>query len=93
MIPVKETFLKRKKDKPFVRFLRKWFNGHDFDEIEIAKNLSSMLTHSLIDMGGIGTPMYKALEIPFQLDSLHRFLEGGMTSDELRKLYHSRYTL
>lgn len=91
MKQVKEEFLKRKKDKAFCRFLRKWFGGTPLSDIEVAKNLSSMLTHSLIDMEGIGTPMYRALDITFQSESVAKFLGGGISSDELRKQYYSRF--
>ena len=57
----------------------------------MAKNLSSMLTHSLIDMEGIGTPMYTALEITFQADAVAKFLKGGVSAEELREQYNSRF--
>ena len=79
MISVKEEFFIRKKDKAFLRFLKKWFSGKEVSDIEVAKNLSSFLTHSLIDMEGMSTPMYERLDIPEQSSMLNSFIQGDVT--------------
>ena len=57
----------------------------------VAKNLSSMLTHSLIDMEGMGSPMYKALDVAFQSESLFKLLEGSVDVETIREQYNSRF--
>ena len=91
MESVKSSFLFRKKSKPFVKFLKKWLGGKHYSDIQVGKNLSSMLTHSLIDLQGIGTPMFRALDIPFQADCINRFLSGGLSNEEIRELYKERF--
>lgn len=91
MKTVKEEFFKRKRDKAFFKLLKKFVRGYDITDIEIAKCLSSMLTHSLIDMQGIGTPIYKAMDIEFQSQMLYRFLIGEVSVDELREEYIAKF--
>ena len=91
METVKSKFLSNKKDKAFCKFLKKWFQGRPVTDVEVAKNITSMLTHSLIEMEGSGSPMFRALDIPFQASMINRFLEGGMSADELRELYYKRF--
>lgn len=92
MRTVKEEFFSRKKDKAFYRRLKKFINGYDMTDIEIAKCLSSMLTHSLIDMQGIGTPIYNAMDIEFQAKSISEFLGGELSVKELRERYISKFS-
>lgn len=91
MISVKEDFILRKRDKAFCKFLRKWFSGREYSDIEVAKNISSCLTHSLIDMEGIGTVAYKALEITDQSLWLNRFISGYATQEELKEIYYAKF--
>ena len=87
MRTVKEEFFSRKKDKAFYRRLKKFINGYDMTDI-----LSSMLTHSLIDMQGIGTPIYNAMDIEFQAKSISEFLGGELSVKELRERYISKFS-
>lgn len=92
MKTVKEEFFKRKKDKAFFKLLKKFVRGYDMADIEIAKCLSSMLTHSLIDMQGIGTPIYRAMDIEFQAKCLAEFLGGEVSVEELRQRYIEKFS-
>lgn len=91
MKTVKEEFFRRKKEKAFFKLLKKFLNGYELSDIEIAKCLSSMLTHSLIDMQGIGTPIYRAMDIEFQARSLSEFLGGELSVEQLRDKYSEKF--
>lgn len=91
MKPVKSSFFESKSRKPFVRFLRGWFLGKSYSDIEVAKNLSSMLTHSIIELEHKGPPYFSALEIQLQSSSLNKFLSGGIDQNALREIYIRRF--
>ena len=87
----KEEYFFRMKKKPFMKFLKRWLAGTEYSEVHVAKCLSSMITHCLIEMEKTGTLVFKALDIPFQMDSLSKFVEGGLANDELKELYRERF--
>lgn len=79
------------KDKPFVKFLKRWFQGEEFEAVHIAKCLSSMLTHSLIQMEKMSAVVYSALDIQFQIEWLKDFIEGNVSEGELISAYKDRF--
>lgn len=91
MKSIKEEFFFDMKKKPFMTFLRKWFSGKEFSDVHVAKCLSSMITHSLVEMDKRSEVVFQALDIPFQVESLSKFVGGGLTNGELRELYRERY--
>ena len=91
MINVKEDFFNRKKDKAFYKTVYKWLNNEKVEDIELAKALSSMLTHSLIEIKGTGSSMYEILSVELQAKCLSEFIGGDMNADTLREIYSSRF--
>ena len=85
------TFLDSKKSKPFHKFLRRWFSGREYTDLEIAINLSSLLTHSLIEIQGNSNTYYQYLMVSFQTDTLNQFLRGEIDADRTRILYFERF--
>lgn len=87
-----DTFFQKKRDKKFYRFLKIWLFGNiEYSDIEIAKNLSSMITHSLIEMEFEGLNIYTDLDIALQSKLLNQFIEGVIDEPAIRAVYTQRY--
>lgn len=91
MKSVKAEFFERKKTKKFYKFMKRWLQGKDYSDIEVAKNISSMITHCIMDMEDYGQINYKALEIPEQVESLDQFIRGKTDAATLREIYTTRF--
>lgn len=95
---IKSRFISDKKKKAFYRVIKKWLQGEDIGEIEVAINLSSMLTHSLIevnekgeDSNKIGLILAGELDVAFQSDSLKELIYGNRRLSEIREDYLERF--
>ena len=86
-----DRYFKDRASKPFVRFLKNWFQGKDFSRIVIAKNLSSMITHSLIEAEFKGIGVLEDLDLNSQLENLQEFIRGDIDEPKLKELYSQRY--
>ena len=75
-----------KKDKTPVRELLRWMNGKKCSDIQLAKYLSSLQTHCLIDIEESGEPerinSYKLVELS---DLYSSFIVGKLSQDEVKK--------
>ena len=56
-----------------------------------AKCLSSMITHCLIEMDKTGNVVFNALDIPFQTETLAKFVGGGLSNEQLKELYKEKF--
>lgn len=88
---VKDEFLVNMAKKPFIKFLKRWFKGRDYSDIQVAKGLSSMITHSLIEMDKAGAITFKVLDLPLQVKVLSQFIEGELTSGQVKKIYQEKF--
>lgn len=88
--------IRSKKDKAFYKVIKSWLKGEDIDEVELAINLSSMLTHCLIEIKGnraskIGLLLADELDIAYQSKSLEDLIHGKKGVEELRAEYLERF--
>lgn len=95
---IKNRFVSDKKKKAFYRVVKRWLQGEEVGEIEVAINLSSMLTHSLIEVnekgensGKIGLILAGELDVAFQSDSLRDLVLGNRRLSEIREDYLERF--
>jgi DNA-binding transcriptional regulator YdaS (Cro superfamily) len=95
---LEKTILQSKKDRAFYRVIKKWLLGTEVNEVELAVELSSMLTHSLIEVKqkGLMSPDVSLrvaidVDIVYQSDAINRFICGEVTAEELRQEYLVRY--
>lgn len=91
MKALKDEFFEECSNKPFCTVLRKWFKGKEYTEVEIAKALSSMVTHSLIELQKKGDKRYRALEIPFQTQVIAMLVGGDISVNEVKELYRTKF--
>lgn len=91
MKPVKQRFFDDMKSKPFYIALSKWFRDpKSLSDTQAAKALSSMVTHSVIEMEK-SEVTYSVLDVPFQVDVLSMFVKGEITRARVRELYYDRF--
>lgn len=91
MKALKGEFFKECKTKPFYSFLKRWFGGREYSDIEIAKALSSMVTHSIIELQKKGEMRYSALEVAFQADTVAKFIGGELSANKVKEMYKSKF--
>lgn len=85
-------FFEEKKTKLFVRFLKSWLlGGKDYNSYEIAVNLSSMITHSLIELARHGNEVFFTLDIVGQTERLNKIVSGEMSYEESKKELYRLY--
>lgn len=95
---VEKRVLNLKKDKAFYRIIKRWLQGEEIDELEVAVNLSSMLTHCLIEIKenskksrSVGFVLATELCIDFQSQCIKELIYGNRTLSEIRKAYLERF--
>lgn len=98
METVKERVLNLKKDKAFYKVIKRWLLGEDYDELEVAVNMSSMLTHCLIEIkeqskksSSVGYVLASELDIDFQSESIKELIYGNRKLSEIKRDYLSRF--
>jgi len=92
MEEIRRRFFLSMRDKKFYKqFVSIFSDGVPLGEIELAKALSSMLTHSLIEMEKEGAEVYRSLDILYQMDILSRFIGGEIDEKAVRDGYKKRY--
>lgn len=98
METVKRRVLNIKKDKAFYKIIKRWLNGEEYDELEISVNLSSMLTHCLIEIKEqskqsrtVGYVLASELDIDFQSKSIKELIYGDKKLSVIRQEYLDRF--
>ena len=85
-----ERFYKDKKTKSFYRDIDEWLKGKDINYIILAKRLSSMVTHSLVEVEHNGDFLIGPLMVQFQLDLIKSILSKEISVDDARQLFFSK---
>lgn len=91
-----QEILQRKKSKAFYPIVKRWLFGAEIEESLLAIELSSMLTHCLIEVNGAGDlskriSIASLLEVDFQAKRLSEFICGHISEDTLREDYKQRF--
>lgn len=91
LISIKESernirnFFKEMEGKLFLKNLKKLILNNDMNDVQISKVLSSLLTHSIIELEKKGHQCYSSLRIYEQSMVLSRFLGGDISAEEVYK--------
>lgn len=93
MKTVASEFFKLKKDSQPVRFLRAWMRGKEFDDIEVAIKLSSLVTHTLIQSKYETEPtiFLDVMDVVWQENIVSEFICGNIPQSEVKKRYEERF--
>ena len=98
MEPVKNRIIGLKKEKAFYKVIKKWLQGEKVEELEVAVNLSSMLTHCLIEIKenskkshSVGYVLASELDIDFQSRSVKELIYNDKTLSQVREEYLERF--
>lgn len=87
-----EKFFYSMRDKKFYKqFIKMFLDDVPLGEINIALAVSSMLTHSLIEMEISGVEMFLVLDIPYQSKMLAKFVGGEIDEKIVRDGYKEKY--
>ena len=86
-----EFFYKTRK-KAFHKNMRNLIEKYNPDDIELAMALTSMLTHGLIEMQKEDEEVYKLLDINVLTETVHDFLKGDMSSEEVLEVIDEYWT-
>jgi hypothetical protein len=86
-----EFFYKTRK-KAFHKNLREsLFSIDGVDDVDLALAMTSMLTHSLIEMKKEGSEIYKKMDIYTLTETVSKFLSGDLSSEEVIKTLKEHY--
>ena len=83
---IRKEFIKETKDKHFQKVIKDWLLNKPIDDINLAIALSSMLTHSLIDMR-TSVDNFTALDVRQQSTCLQLWLSGQYNREEIKEYY------
>lgn len=88
------NFIKSKKKKAFYRPIKRWLEGDDSNVVDITVELSSMLTHSLIEVKevqktgrGFELMVADALRIDTQSRCISEIIHNQATLKDVRQWY------
>ena len=79
-----DPFIHKMRKKPFVKTINECIAGEMEDSLELAVALSSMLTHSLLEMKA-DEQMYFTLDIQRQMGDIARLLGGEANVESIRE--------
>jgi len=90
-LKMKEEFLTETRKKAFHKRLRRVVKGDELDDVTMATAVSSMLTHSLIQMKKKGTNIFDYLDIRLQSKVLNDYIGGKINGEVVRQIYEERF--
>lgn len=85
-----EFFYKTRK-KSFHKNLREQIEKDEVDDIDLALAMTSMLTHSLIEMKKDSEKVYKELDVYTLTETVSKFLSGDLSSNEVMDILDEYY--
>lgn len=88
---VKIKFFYKTRKKPFHRNMREIIQEDEYNDIDMAMALTSMLTHSLIEMKKEEKEVYKLLDIEVLTETVHDFLKGKLGSDDVLNIIEENW--
>lgn len=91
MDQILKEFMKENKNKTFYKNFKRWLISNDVSEILATISISSLLTHSLIQLKYLNinekAQVYKALQIDKQSTLFNKLLLGDITINDIRDSY------
>ncbi|MFW6015690.1 MAG: hypothetical protein ACOCRK_04575 [bacterium] len=92
IINAKKEFFYKTRKKAFHKNLREQLSKDDsINDIELALAMTSMLTHSLIEMKQEGKELYQLLEVNKLTDTVSKFLSGELSAEEVQYIFETTY--
>lgn len=88
---VKLEFFYKTRKKAFHKNIREQLESEETDDIDLALAMTSMLTHSLIEMKKEGSEIYKQMDIYFLTETVSKFLSGDLKSEKVVEKLKSHY--
>ena len=93
---LRTEIIRSKSKKAFYRVLKRWMYGKPLDSVELALNLTSMLTHTLIEMkvrskDSSKLVLAKEMDIEWQTENIALLIYGIKSSEEIRKVFIEKY--
>lgn len=90
------SVIRSKRGKAFYKVVKAWLNNENVGEVELALNLSSMLTHCLIEIKGheaskVSLLLANELDIAFQSEAINDLINGKRGVEELKAEYLERF--
>lgn len=89
---VKYEFFYKTRKKAFHKNLRNLIEKFNPDDIELALGMTSMLTHSLIEMQKEGKSVYTNLDINILIETVSNFLKGDLSNKEVLEIIDEHWT-
>lgn len=78
---------KLSQNKAFARSLKRWLQGRQFTDSQVAVFISSSLTHLFIEIDLGHSELYQQYSVLRQTQKLSEFVEGFLTQDDLKQFY------
>lgn len=87
-----KDLLDLKRDKSGIKIMRQWlFNGKQFNEVTIAKAMSSTLTHALIELeNNEDIDLAEGYGVAFLSDLLNNLVQGRSNIEVIRRIMIAR---
>lgn len=80
---IKREFFKEMKNKSFYKRYKNVLFGESPNDVVLAVCLSSLITHSLIELSHKSEIIYDIMDIKLQTNLLNQFISGEISSEEI----------